>query len=360
MGIFVKFPPKKICDQIKHILWSNGLHTLTMHGLSSFQVYYYEMRNVMSNRPRFSKPHKILAVLFMAFTLSACLLSMPAMRDEAARRIAMPVFMYNRVIPAGIFELTAYERVHDENKPVTIYIEGGTYPMAYNRSYNPTPTDPVALRLAAQDPSPNVIYLARPCQYTTWDKEDVCPYEYYNNKRFAPDVIETYNQAIDNVKRFHRLPDEINLVGFNGGATIAAILAAERKDVVSLRTVAGNLDHRVFTDIHEREPFEGSLNAVDFAPALMDMPQHHFIGQNDTYMPPAVFHSYAKAMQDSRCLNYTLVKDARPQEGWVEQWQALLKEPTDCRPPLPQIELAPVPFDPSTLDEFGGPKEPGK
>lgn len=309
----------------------------------------------MSTRTRFSNTHRILAIVSMAFVLSACFLSLPTLRKEAAQRIAMPVFMYHREIKTSLFNLTAYERVHKKGEPATIYIEGSGYPMAFNQSFDPTPTNPVALRLAAQDPSPNVIYLARPCQYSTWDQKEDCPAEYYNDKRFAPEVIQTFNEAIDEAKRFHKIP-QIHLVGFNGGGAIATILAAERNDVLSLRTVAGTLDHRVFTDLHHEHPFEGSLNAVDFAPSLMDVPQHHFIGQEDRYVPPAVFHSYAKAMQNSRCLNYTLVKDALPEEGWVEQWAALLKEPVTCRTPAPKVELDPVPFDPSTLDEMGGPK----
>ena len=51
---------------------------------------------------------------------------------------------------------------------VNIYIEGdGRAWLNKNRpSLDPTPKNSLALKLAEIDPAPNVIYLARPCQYS--------------------------------------------------------------------------------------------------------------------------------------------------------------------------------------------------
>ncbi|HAJ90113.1 MAG TPA: hypothetical protein DCM27_03740, partial [Rhodospirillaceae bacterium] len=91
--------------------------------------------------------------------LSGCYSDMTVMRDDAAKRTASPVFMIPRDIPTTDFIIQSYERVYKKGQPVTLYIEGdGTYTLAVpalSRG-NPTPSDPVALRLAAQDGGNNV------------------------------------------------------------------------------------------------------------------------------------------------------------------------------------------------------------
>ena len=292
----------------------------------------------------------VLAAGLTAALLSGCVAGdMKPMREDAAKRAAGPVFMLPRDIAASPFMLQAYERVYQKDAPVTLYIEGdgNAYATPDLASSDPTPVDPVGMRLAARDGGKNVIWLGRPCQYNDgWQNGKDCPAAYWTNKRFAPDVIKSYMSALNNIKRYHDVTG-FNIVGYDGGAAIATILAGKRDDILSLRTVAGDLDHRVMSQLHNVTFLDGSLNPVDFAAQVAHLPQRHFIGKLDRITPPAVFNSFVQNAGDASCMNVTLVDDADHSLGWVEKWTVLKDMPLDC---ANAIEPAPVKFDPSSLD----------
>jgi len=271
----------------------------------------------------------------------------PVMKEDTVRRTAMPVFMLERDIPGQIFMFESRERVYKKYAPATLYIEGDGMPYLSADAVNsdPTPEDPVALRLAAQDSSPNVIWMARPCQYNkSWSKGGACPSEYWTSKRFAPEVIDDYETALDNIKSRYGITS-FNLVGYDGGAAIASILAAKRSDVLSLRTVAGNLDPKTTAVLHKVGYSEDSLSPVDFAPGLANIPQRHFLGKMDRFTPPAVYNSYAQNVVDGHCMNATMVDNADHVLGWVEQWKVLLTMPLDCAAPPEPVQFDPTPLD---------------
>jgi len=300
-----------------------------------------------------------LIALASSTMITAC--SAPtAFRDEVAYRIASPSWMVRRTIKTENFELTAFERMHAKNAPVTIYIEGdGTADRSSQtgETENPTPINPVALHLASRDKSKNVVYIARPCQYTdtvhydhspenktSENEKETCDSAYWESARFAPEVITAYNSALDNIAPRYSTKD-FHLVGYDGGGAIAAILAAKRDDVLSLRTVAGNLDHDAQSVYLGIAPLNDSLNAVDFADDLKDVPQHHFIGGQDETIKPAVLNSYLQAIGNSRCVKYTMIQEAEHARGWVDKWPELLKAD------LPACEKKEVVFEPIEIPE---------
>ncbi len=271
--------------------------------------------------------------------LSAC--DKPYVRDEVAKRVAMPAFMVKREVPVAPFNITVWERMHVKNAPATIYIEGDglNWLTPRDKSMDPTPPNPVALHLAAHDNASNVGYIARPCQFTKLtDKNKPCDNAYWTNKRYAPEVVDTISKVLDDMKAQYGI-DGFNLVGYSGGGAVAAILAAKRDDVLSLRTVAGNLDHEVHSAYHEVTPLTGSLNAVDFVGNLRDVPQHHYIGGQDDVVPPAILHSYLQALGETNCVSYTFIQESAHDEGWVEKWPELLKKPAECAGPVQPADL---------------------
>lgn len=282
--------------------------------------------------------HKSLSSLALALMATTALLSctnQPQMREEVAKRISAPAWMIEREITADPFVLTSYERMHENYAPATVYIEGdGLAWLSRNSaSLDPTPTNPVALNLAAMDKSRNVAYIARPCQFTKMaDEATPCPMKYWTSERFAPEVLEATNAALDNMKRQYDIT-EFNLVGFSGGANIAALLAAKRSDVVSLRTVAGNLDHRTHSEYHKVSYLENSLNAMDVAGSLADMPQRHFVGGQDTIVPASLSAKFVQALGSDRCADITLIQEAEHEKGWADKWPELLKMPVACKTP---------------------------
>lgn len=239
--------------------------------------------------------------------------------------------MSEQPLPAGIFELTAFVRLSRPGAPATIYIEGDglAWLSKYTKSADPTPPDPLALRLAALDPAANVIYLARPCQYSGLNTHAPCPDRYWTTARTAPEVIAAYERALDSLKAEYRLPG-FRLVGYSGGAAVAALLAAGRADILALRTVAGNLDYATFTRLHAISPLEGSRDPLTAAARLAAVPQWHFIGGRDEVVPAAIVESWRRAAGPDACLNVKTVAAADHATGWTAVWPALLQLPAPC------------------------------
>ena len=107
------------------------------------------------------------------------------------------------------------------------------------------------------------MYLARLCQFNDFYLTP-CDSAYRSSKRFSQEVIDAMNQEVSSfIRKTH--DQKINLIGYSGGAAVAALLAACRPDVVSLRAVAGNLDHSFVNQYHEVDDMPESLNAIDIA-----------------------------------------------------------------------------------------------
>ena len=228
---------------------------------------------------RMTKPG-FLHIAFILMFLSGCA-GVEKLAQEA-NRMAIAHGFEKSLIQTRHFLLTAYVRLWQPAGSASIYIEGDghAFERRYRVSKNPTPVNPVGLKLALEDTSPNVIYIARPCQYIPVEKDTNCHRDYWTAKRYAPEVIEAMGEAINFLKQEEGIK-KVRLIGYSGGGAVAAILAAQRDDVIDLRTVAGNLDIAMFARHHEVTPLSGSLNPADFARALIHVPQVHFVGDED-------------------------------------------------------------------------------
>jgi hypothetical protein len=278
--------------------------------------------------------NKLLLILLTATLLSGCgAASSLSTRHETAADIAGPAGMSERVLQAGVFNLTSWERIQQPGAVADVYIEGDglAWLDKHRKSLNPTPPDPLALHLAAEDKNGTVIYIARPCQYTGWNGNGSCPDIYWTTGTAAPEVIAAYDQALNDLKARYQVTG-FNLVGYSGGAAIAVLVAAKRSDVLSIRTVAGNTDYAVFSAVHEVSPIKDSIDPVTAAAAAAHIPQQHFIGEKDKIVPQAIFDGWKQASGTSACVHSTLVPDNTHEKGWAEKWPDLLALPVSCTP----------------------------
>ena len=270
--------------------------------------------------------------------VAICLaLSLPALagcaaldRDMNAEAIAKPAGLKRMAMKTDAFVLTAFVRIADPTAPVNVYIEGDglAWLSRSEVSLDPTPKDALGLSLASVDLAPNVVYIARPCQFTARAKNPNCAIPYWTSKRFAPEVIASMGQAVDLVAA--QVPGQkINLVGYSGGGAVAVLVAASRKDVATIRTVAGNLDHAEVNRLHGVSPLSGSLNAIDVAAGLARIPQIHWSGGADTTVPPAIAERFRQA-SGSSCVVARTVAGATHETGWRERWRELLREAPSC------------------------------
>ena len=153
----------------------------------------------------------------------------------------------------------------------------------------------VALKLA-QDIGGNSVYIGRPCQYMMGNRLNTCNKEIWTSHRYSDSVVHSMNRAITAMKIRYQA-EKIRLVGYSGGGTVASIVAALRDDVELLVTVAGNLDHKRWTDFNQIDPLSGSLNPINFSEALETVPQIHLIGERDDVVPGSVLTSYLAHMK---------------------------------------------------------------
>lgn len=282
----------------------------------------------------------LTAVLLSTVAVTACSSVSPGMRETNANRLAFPVFMIPRDVVAEPFKLKTYERVYKKGGIASIYLEGSGNPYVTpeQEDVDVTPKNPVGLQMASYDPSPNVIWMARPCQYRMnlvgAKKDDACPTKYLTDAMFAPEVIAAYSAALDDLKARYKFTG-FNLVGYDSGGGLAALLTSARNDVLTLRTAAGLLDTQTYARAHELPAMTASMNPIDATPQLAKIPQHHYIAQFDQVVPNAIYHSYAQAINDGRCIGYTFIQNVDHNYDWSENWAAFVKEPVTCMGPNP-------------------------
>ncbi|MCC6597760.1 MAG: hypothetical protein IT559_03105 [Alphaproteobacteria bacterium] len=270
-------------------------------------------------------------VSLSALNMGGC--AREVLREEVAMRVATPAWMVKREIDAGPFHLMSFERMHEREQVATIYIEGdGKSNESLNKTlFDATPVNPVALHMATKDKAANVAYLARPCQYTDSfehekNDETYCGKEFWAGNQYHPEILSAYNTVLDKIKGRYGIT-AFHLIGYDSGATIAASLAGERQDVLSLRSVAGKFDMQTLTPR---------------LPALRFIPQQHFIGGADLTVPPAILHNYLQALEPTDCADYAMIQEAEHEKGWVDKWPELLRaKPPACAAP-PQPEFIPI------------------
>ncbi len=227
---------------------------------------------------------------------------------------------------AGPFVLRGYERFGRPGAPIlTVYIEsdGRAWLDRWTLSPDPTPARPDILTLATEDPSPNRLYLARPCQYLAPPALARCAPDYWAEDRFAPEVIAGYEAAIDAAKR-RAGAARVALYGYSGGGAVAALVAARRIDVALLVPVSAPLDTARWTHDADISPLTGSLNPADFAARLQTVRQVVFVGADDEVVPPAVARSYLARMTDRSRATLVSVPGFDHDCCWVDRWPALL------------------------------------
>ena len=270
------------------------------------------------------KLSNLLHLVFFATVvvfLTSCSTLSSNQRIKLAEKIALRSNLTSLKIQASMFTLFGYYKVTEPSKTSLIYIEGDglSWIDRWTISTNPTPTNPVALKLASLDSSPNVIYLARPCQYLDLIYEKNCLAKYWTSHQFSKEILDLYHEALDQIKLRFQVND-FHLVGFSGGAAIAVMLTADREDIRSLRTIAGNLDHISLNNFKKMSTLSGSLDTMDYANRTKNIPQVHYFGGKDKIIPSWIAKNYLKTINSNSCTSIIEVTEASHLDGWEEYW----------------------------------------
>jgi hypothetical protein len=253
--------------------------------------------------------------------LQGCSSLSPSIRYEYADRLATEKNWQKLTIDTTLFPIQSYVSPIQSGELLILYIEGDglAWISKTKVSSNPTPLNPMALKLALKDKG-NVAYLARPCQYL---QNELCLKKYWTSDRFSPDVVSSMNQAVTYIKDSVGAT-ELVLVGYSGGGAIAALISARRDDVVKLITVAGNLDHLFWTKLQGISALTGSLNPADYWRDLFMIPQLHLVGEEDKAVPLAVARSYQAVFPDSHKPIIKIIPAYSHQCCWQDNWPELI------------------------------------
>ena len=289
----------------------------------------------------------LLSAAFLFVTLSGC--STPgSFRDARAMAAwAGEQGFAETIIQAGAFRLAAFVRKPSiPGDTLTIYIEGdgAAWASPYHPPRDPTPARPVSLALAAADPSTAVVYLGRPCQYLSADELERCDSAYWTERRFAPEVVAAYDEAISRQKSALAGPRSeidgpqrgvsvtqsegrqspirrLRLIGYSGGGVLATLLAARRDDVDVLVTVAAPLAIAEWVKWHKISPLKGSLDPGEFGENVRLPRSVHFVGGKDEIVPAAIVESFVRRKGG----RMEIIPGFDHECCWARDWSALLQ-----------------------------------
>jgi len=265
---------------------------------------------------------RVFFALFGALALAGCQSALFADGRGASDKRAAEAGFARQTLRAGSFDLLSYARLAPGAEELAVYIEsdGRAWINRTTRSSDPTPIEPLVLRLAASDRAAgSVAYLGRACQFLEPDALRRCSDRYWTSARFAEEVVASADAAISALKTQARA-QKIRLVGYSGGGTLAMLVAARRSDVAEIVTVVAPLDHAAWTRALEVSPLAGSLNPASYLAPLSRIRQRHFVGGRDTVVPPALAQNFVRRLAagaDARVL---------PVDGyshtccWDEDW----------------------------------------
>ena len=221
------------------------------------------------------------------------------------------------------FDFVAFEpKNKNKSNLLTIFIEGDGFSWSsrYQVSNNPTPKDPAALKMALKYGEKNkevALYLARPCQYIDFKTQPNCYPKYWSDYRFAQQVIDSTNIAIDLLKKKYH-SSKVKLIGYSGGGAVAALVATKRSDVKELITIAGNLDIEEWVNYHHISKLSGSLNPADYADILQKVPQRHYVGLEDKIIPSKITQHYVDKLNNKEDVKIFLIEKFNHKCCWSD------------------------------------------
>jgi predicted esterase len=226
-------------------------------------------------------------------------------------------------IDTGLFTIRTFSKINDPKGSVHFYIEGDGRAWINKRrvSQDPTPRNDLVFQLASIDTAENIVYIARPCQYTGEEKNPAWNKTYWTDKRFSQEVIDSSNAVIDEyVKKYNF--STITLIGFSGGGAVAVLCAAERDDVDGIVTIAGNLDHEKVNEYNKVSQLQYSLNPIDVAKDVKSVRQIHFVGEKDQLIPSFIAYNFKNASGFSESIDIVEVDNVSHHSGWVKFWKS--------------------------------------
>jgi pimeloyl-ACP methyl ester carboxylesterase len=254
----------------------------------------------------------------------------------AAHRVSQARLQENLIEGAGFrhrvyrnrASLAGETHIARETGVLHIYIEGDGRPFLEPTTVaaDPTPRDPLMLRLMTLDPSPSV-YLGRPC-YFGLSHDRHCNPAYWTLRRFSPEVVASL-AAVASSEISRSKARSVEIYGHSGGATLAMLLAAQIPSVTRVVTIGANLDTAAWCSLHSYTPLLGSLNPADQPVPPSRIRLLHLVGSEDTNTPPGLVESAAARMGAIGAVR--VIQGYTHNCCWQEVWRGVLESESSPR-----------------------------
>ncbi len=201
------------------------------------------------------------------------------------------------------FSFRIFQKQITPGKPIRFYIEGNG---------NPNPDDFVALKMAQNDPSQNVIYLSRPCQFI--DSRVCSNSAIYTTAQYHEEILAEMQELTAYLINKYKTP-AVEFIGYDGGGTIAMLLGTRVPQTRRIITVAGILDLNSYTEHNGLEPYVDSLNPADEKNIIASIPQIHYVGGKDEITTKRMAERFVARLQSPRSAVVKVVPSLG-HDGW--------------------------------------------
>jgi hypothetical protein len=207
-------------------------------------------------------------------------------------------------------------------KHLRIYIEGdgGPWIRATRVSVDPTPTNPVLLRLMHGATHP-AVYLGRPCYFGTATDEGCGP-RLWTFDRYGQVVVDSMCEAANRLSRQYEA-ESVQLIGYSGGGAIVIGMSSCTKRLTSLTTVAGNLDPDAWARHHAYSPLDDLSPLANAMRATNAIDESHWQCNGDLNIPPSITDDYFVTRGGAA---RHIVDGCSHSTGWERYWLEIVGE----------------------------------
>jgi dienelactone hydrolase len=261
-----------------------------------------------------------LIVAFVVATVAGC-----ATPERSAQTLARSNGLAPLLLQGTGFQHHAFAAVRGPPGLLVLFIEGdgspwirGWWPWSgWRIAADPTSRQPLALELAVATPA-SVLYLGRPC-YLEVRRPSECSEPLWASERYSSAIVASMSAAAATYIAEHHF-EQVLIVGYSGGGTLAALMARNLPHASGLVAIAGNLDPDAWAQLHGYLPLQGSLNPSLEPPLPADLKQWYLVGERDSNVPAAATARYFARVPKDRVWSYARFDHKC---CWVEAWPSI-------------------------------------
>ncbi len=201
-----------------------------------------------------------------------------------------------------------------------VYLDGDGIPW-HGRgrpALDPSPRNPLVLRLMARDGAP-AVYLGRPCHLDAKESSACRPW-HWTHGRYSEAVVASMASALSRILERHPA-ERVLLIGYSGGGALAMLIAPRLPAVEGVVTLAANLDVAGWADHHGYSRLEGSLDPARRPPLPPRIRQWHWVGADDREVPPPLV---ARALAGQQGAALEVIPGLDHACCWEAHWPRLL------------------------------------